>query len=81
MDELKDLWSANDQMVKALIVKHDDVVAKEHCKGMDGLVKKAVKRTIDDAKKLEAAVKDMHTNDELMIELAESAVNAIDPAQ
>ncbi|MDB5891516.1 MAG: hypothetical protein JWP47_2347 [Polaromonas sp.] len=150
VDELKDLWSANDQMakalpkilpqaqnqklidmlqgsqkgiakhtelLKALIQKHDNEVKKEHCKGMEGLVQEAIKHTIDeapedgpvldaaiiaqyqrmthygitgfgtvmafaqalklgdDAKKLEAAVKDMYTNDELMTELAESAVN------
>ena len=150
VDELKDLWSANDQMEKALkkispqatnaklkdmltssgegISKHtellksliktqDDEVEKEHCKGMEGLVKEAVKHTIDDAPakgpvldaaiiaqyqrmthygitgfgtvaafakalklkdhntKLEAAVKDMHNTDDLMSELAESAVN------
>ena len=150
VDELKDLWSANDQMSKALtkilpqaqnqklvamlqgsqkgigthtdllkslIAKHDDEISKEHCKGMEGLVKEAIKHTIDDApqdgpvldasiiaqyqrmthygitgfgtvmafaqalkldddaKKLEAAVKNMYTNDELMTELAESAVN------
>ena len=150
VDELKDLWSSNDQMVKALtriipqaknkklvsmlqgsktgiakhtellqslIEKYDDEVKKEHCKGMEGLVKEAIKHTIDaapedgpvldaaiiaqyqrmthygitgfgtvmafaqalklddDGKKLEAAVKDMYTSDELMTELAESAVN------
>jgi len=150
IDELKDLWSANDQMakvlpkiqqqaqnqkliamlegsqkglarhtelLKSLIQKHDNEVKKEHCKGMEGLVEEAIKHTIkdapedgpvldaaiiaqyqrmthygitgfgtvmafaqalklqDDAKKLEAAVKDMYMNDELMTELAESAVN------
>ena len=150
VDELKDLWSANDQMAKALtkilpqaknaklitmlqgsqkgigkhtellkslIEKHDDELEKEHCKGMEGLCKEAIKHTVedapedgpvldaaiisqyqrmthygitgfgtvmafaqalkldDDAKKLEAAVKDMYMNDELMTELAESAVN------
>lgn len=82
VDELKDLWSANDQMarvlkkiapqatnpklaqmlessqtgigkhtdlLKALIAKHDQEVAKEHCKGMEGLVVEAIKHTIDDA--------------------------------
>ena len=82
IDELKDLWSANDQMVKALkkiaphatsaklsdmlegsqagiaghtdllkalIANQDEEVAKEHCKGMEGLVKEAIKHTIDDA--------------------------------
>lgn len=150
VDELKDLWSANDQMVKALksiapkatdtklkgllkaspegIAKHTEVLKelieaqgeklkKEHCKGMEGLVAEALKHTIeeapksgpvldaaiiaqyqrmthygitgfgtvaafakalqldDDAAKLEAAVKDMHTGDDMMSELAESAVN------
>ena len=82
IDELKDLWSANDQMaralkkiapeathpkltqmlessqkgiarhtdlLKALIAKHDEELAKEHCKGMEGLVIEALKHTIDDA--------------------------------
>ena len=82
IDELKDLWSANDQMVralkkiapkatnpklkkmldesqmgiadhtnllKALIANQDETVAKEHCKGMEGLVSEALKHTIDDA--------------------------------
>ena len=82
IDELKDLWSANDQMVKALkkiapratnvklskmleasqagiadhtdllkalIANQDEEVAKEHCKGMEGLVKEAIRHTIDDA--------------------------------
>ena len=150
VDELKDLWSANDQMAKALtkivkqatdgklkdmleksqdgIAKHTDVLKaliegqdeklkKEHCKGMEGLVAEALKHTIeeapktgpvldaaiiaqyqrmthygitgfgtvaafakalkldDDANKLEAAVKDMHSGDDMMSELAESAVN------
>lgn len=150
VDELKDLWSANDQMTKALtkimaqaknkklvnmlessqkgISKHtellksliedqDGKVKKEHCKGMEGLVQEAIKHTIDDApedgpvldaaiiaqyqrmthygitgfgtvsafakalklddhqKKLDSAVKDMYQSDELMTELAESAVN------
>lgn len=150
VDELKDLWSANDQMVRALlkiaphatnpklqtmlqnsqagIAKHtevvkllieaqDDEVKKEHCKGMEGLVAEAIKHTIDDAPesgpvldaaiiaqfqrmthygitgfgtasafakalqldddqtKLQRAVKDMYQSDELMTELAESAVN------
>ncbi len=150
VDELKDLWSANDQMAKALekiipqaknknlvsmlkashkgIAKHTDLlkslienqdeeVKKEHCKGMEGLVKEAIKHTIEDApesgpildaaiiaqyqrmthygitgfgtvtafakalkftddrKELESAVKDMVKSDELMSELAESAVN------
>lgn len=150
VDELKDLWSANDQMAKALkkispeatntklksmleatqggIDKHtellkslieaqDEKVQKEHCKGMEGLVKEAIKHSIDEAPvkgpvrdaaiiaqyqrmthygitgfgtvaafakalkldgdntKLEAAVKDMHGSDDLMSELAISAVN------
>ncbi len=82
IDELKDLWSANDQMakalkkiapkathpklkdmlvksqqgiaghtdlLKALIANQDEEVSKEHCKGMEGLVKEAVKHTLDDA--------------------------------
>lgn len=151
VDELKDLWSSNDQMVRALrkiapqarnaklktmletsskgIEKHTDLlktliegqsatVAKEHCKGMEGLVAEAIKHTVDDAPeagpvldaaiiaqyqrmthygitgfgtvsafakalkltedctKLDSAVKDMYKADELMSELAESAVNA-----
>ena len=150
VDELKDLWSANDQMAKSLkkiapeatnaklkemltasqdgIAKHTEVlkalieaqgekVKKEHCKGMEGLVAEAIKHTIDDApasgpvldaaiiaqyqrmthygitgfgtvaafakalklddhsKQLEAAVKDMHRGDDMMSQLAESAVN------
>ena len=150
VDELKDLWSANDQMIKALVKiqpqaqnqklvtmlqtsqtgigKHTELlksliqnqgeeVKKEHCKGMEGLVQEAIKHTIedapaagpvldaaiiaqyqrmthygitgfgtvmafaqalklnDDAKKLEASVKEMYNSDELMTELAESAVN------
>jgi ferritin-like metal-binding protein YciE len=84
IDELKDLWSANDQMarvikkmtrqatnpklrqmleasqdgiadhtnlLKALIANQDEKVSKEHCKGMEGLVKEAVKHTIDEAPK------------------------------
>ena len=150
VDELKDLWSANDQMAKALkkiapeatnaklqsmlkasqdgiathtellkslIEAQDEKVKKEHCKGMEGLAAEAIKHTIeeapvagpvldaaiiaqyqrmthygitgfgtvaafakalklpDDNLKLEAAVKDMHGSDDLMTELAESAVN------
>ena len=150
VDELKDLWSANDQMVKALkkiaphakntklvavldksqtgIAAHTDMLKalieaqneklkKEHCKGMEGLVLEAIKHTIDDApeagpvldaaiiaqyqrmthygitgfgtvsafakalnltddhEKLKAAVGDMYSSDDLMSELAESAVN------
>ncbi len=81
-DELKDLWSANDQMQRFLkkiaskvsdkdlkgmleqsqegISKHTDVlkeligaagekVAKEHCKGMEGLVAEATKHTTEEA--------------------------------
>ncbi len=81
-DELKDLWSANDQMqrlvkkisdtpksakLKALLAKseqgiaeHTDVikelltangadVAKEHCKGMAGLVEEARKHILEEA--------------------------------
>ncbi|RYY07554.1 MAG: DUF892 family protein [Alphaproteobacteria bacterium] len=150
VDELKDLWSANDQMAKALktivkqatndklkdllqssqdgIAKHTEVLKaliegqgeklkKEHCKGMEGLVAEALKHTVeeapksgpvldaaiiaqyqrmthygitgfgtvaafakalkldDDATKLEASVADMHKGDDIMSELAESAVN------
>lgn len=150
VDELKDLWSANDQMAKALkkiakqatdeklaatlqksqdgIAKHtevlkaliegqDEKVKKEHCKGMEGLAAEALKHTVeeapekgpvldaaiiaqyqrmthygitgfgtvsafakalkltDDANKLSAAVKDMHGADDLVTQLAESAVN------
>lgn len=82
VDELRDLWSSNDQMARALktiephatnaklktllqkspegITKHtgllkalieiqDAEVSKEHCKGMEGLVKEAIKHTIDEA--------------------------------
>lgn len=150
VDELKDLWSSNDQMaralekiapvatdadlkgmllksqngiaahtevLKALIEAQNETVKKEHCKGMEGLVAEALKHTIqeapktgpvldaaiiaqyqrmthygitgfgtvgafakalkfdDDARKLEAAVKDMHRGDDMMSQLAESAVN------
>ena len=150
VDELKDLWSANDQMarslkkiapqatnpklksmlesaqsgisehtelLKSLIEGQDEEVSKEHCKGMEGLVAEATKHTIeeapdkgplldaliiaqfqrmthygitgfgtvaafakalnldDDAEKLSDAVADMHDGDDLMSELAESAVN------
>lgn len=149
--ELKDLWSANDQMAKAIekitpqaqnkklvsmlkashkgIISHTDLIKslienqdeeikKAHCKAMEGLVEEAIKHTIDDAPEegpvldaaiiaqyqrmthygitgfgtvtafakalkltddqieLEFAVKDMYKSDELMSELAESAVNA-----
>lgn len=82
VDEMKDLWSANDQMTRAVqamagkahdpqlqqalkasvdgINKHRDTlksllqeagadVAKEHCQGMEGLVKEALKHTGDEA--------------------------------
>ena len=81
-DEIKDLWSANDQMVKALttlnqgvhdtklkahlteslagIGRHNQVlmgllkdageeVEKEHCKGMEGLCKEALKHGVQEA--------------------------------
>jgi ferritin-like metal-binding protein YciE len=81
-DEIKDLWSANDQMVKALttltggvhdaklkkhltesvagIGKHNETlksllqdageeVEKEHCKGMEGLCKEALKHGVAEA--------------------------------
>ncbi len=155
VDELKDLWSANDQMAKALkkilpkaqnaklvahletaqtgitahiellkslIDQHDTEIKKEHCKGMEGLVLEAIKHTVDDAPKagpvldaaiiaqyqrmthygitgfgtvsafakalkldadreqLQAAVAKMYSSDELMSELAESAVN-VDAAE
>ena len=151
VDELKDLWSANDQMSRALgkiapkatnpklssmltksqsgIAKHTELlkslieaqsetVKKEHCKGMEGLVAEAIKHTVEDApaagpvldaaiiaqfqrmthygitgfgtvaafakalkdtnayNKIESAVKDMYKADDLMSELAESAVNS-----
>ena len=150
VDELKDLWSANDQMqralrkisplatderlksllekspqgitthtdlLKALIANQDEEVAKEHCKGMEGLVAEAIKHTVDegpasgpvldaaiiaqyqrmthygitgfgtvaafakalglddDEKQLRAAVGDMHSADDLMSDIATSAVN------
>jgi len=150
IDELADLWSANDQMAKALkkivgqatnaklkgmlqssqdgIAKHTEVLKaliegqgekpkKEHCKGMEGLAAEALKHTVEEAPKsgpvldaaiiaqyqrmthygitgfgtvaafanalkldedvakLEAAVADMHKGDDIMSELAESAVN------
>ena len=83
-DELKDLWSANDQMTKAVttlagkasdaklkdmldksqggIAKHTDIlkeliagqdekVAKEHCKGMEGLVEEATKHVLEEGPK------------------------------
>jgi len=81
-DEMKDLWSANDQMTRAVkamagkahdpklkqtletsvtgITKHRDTlkellaeagaeVKKEHCQGMEGLVKEALKHTGEEA--------------------------------
>lgn len=84
IDELKDLWSANDQMSRVLkklsskakdaslkemlaksqegIAKHTEVLkeliaaagekmAKDHCKGMEGLVEEATKHCIEDAPK------------------------------
>lgn len=81
-DEMKDLWSANDQMARAVrtmagrahdaelrktleasvagIAKHADTlkallgeagveVAKEHCQGMEGLVREALKHTGEEA--------------------------------
>ena len=80
IEELRDLWSANDQMQEILpelssnatnkklqtmltkavngVAKHTDVikalvehnggkVAKDHCKGMEGLVKEAKKHALD----------------------------------
>jgi ferritin-like metal-binding protein YciE len=151
VDELKDLWSANDQMarslakiapqatneklaklltetptgierhttlLKELIEAQDETLKKEHCKGMEGLVAEAIKHTIDeapakgpvrdaaiiaqyqrmthygitgfgtvaafaealglgdDAEKLKSAVSEMHSADDLMSEVAETAVNA-----
>ena len=81
-DEMKDLWSANDQMTRAVTTMagkaHDpklkkmldtsvsginthagtlkqllqgtgEEVQKEHCKGMEGLVKEALKHTVEEA--------------------------------
>ena len=81
-DEMKDLWSANDQMsrvvksmaakahdpklkqmleesmsgiekhtalLKTLISEADEEVEPEHCKGMEGLCKEAVKHTTKEA--------------------------------
>lgn len=83
-DELKDLWSANDQMtkavttmlekahdpklkqtleasvkginthtaaLKALLEDADEEIEKEHCKGMEGLVKEALKHSVKEAPK------------------------------
>lgn len=80
-DELKDLWSANDQMkrtlktiaakasdeklksmletsqdgiqkhtdlLKELLASNDGKLAKEHCKGMEGLVTEATKHVIEE---------------------------------
>ena len=150
VDELKDLWLANDQMaralakispqaqnpklhlmlkqsqtgiakhteiVKSLIEAHGEVAYKKHCSGMQGIAAEAIKHTIeeapesgsmldaaiiaqhrrityygllsfgkvwgfakalqlaDDQTKLQSAVNEMYQSDELMRELAESAVN------
>ena len=150
VDELKDLWSANDQMARALtkiapqaenpklqsmlkksqmgIAKHTEIlksiiedqgekVKKEHCRGMEGLAAEAIKHTVEEAPEsgpvldaaiiaqfqrmthygitgfgtvsafakalkltedqaqLQSCVKEMYQSDELMTELAESAVN------
>jgi len=81
LDELKDLWSANDQMksvveklagvakdsklkamldksvdgiqkhtdlLKKLLAENGEEVAKEHCKGMQGLVAEAKKHALDE---------------------------------
>jgi ferritin-like metal-binding protein YciE len=81
-DEMKDLWSANDQMTRAVkamaekahdpklkqmletsvtgITEHRDAlkallaeagaeVEKEHCQGMEGLVKEALRHTVEEA--------------------------------
>ena len=83
-DEIKDLWSANDQMaralteiaptahdpklkqalqlsieginkhagtIKSLLEKAGEEVEKEHCKGMEGLVREALKHTTKEAPK------------------------------
>ena len=83
-DEIRDLWSANDQMtrvvkvmatrahdaklkqalensivgigehantLKSLLADADEEVVKEHCKGMEGLVKEAMKHIGPDAPK------------------------------
>jgi ferritin-like metal-binding protein YciE len=83
-DEIKDLWSANDQMaralteiapkthdpklketleksiqginkhaetIKTLLEKAGEEVEKEHCKGMEGLVREAIKHTTKEAPK------------------------------
>ena len=83
-DELKDLWSANEQMsavvkvmaekahdtklkqalqksvtdikqhadtIKTLLADSDEKVEKEHCKGMEGLVKEATKHVTSEAPK------------------------------
>ena len=90
-DELKDLWSANDQMVKVIttlgagvhdpkLKKHlteavvgihrhnetlkgllkdsDEEVAKEHCKGMEGLCREALKHGVKEAPE-DAELKDI----------------------
>lgn len=105
------------ELLKSLIEAQGEKVKKEHCKGMEGLVKEALKHSVEEAPakgpirdasiiaqyqrmthygitgfgtvaafakalrldgdhaKLEAAVKEMHGSDDLMSELAESAVN------
>ena len=150
VDELRDIWFANDQMalvlgkivpqaqnpklqsmlkewqadiakhseiVKSLIEAHGEVAYKKHCSGMQGIAAEAIKHTIeeapesgsmldaaiiaqhrrityygllrfgkvwgfakalqlaDDQTKLQSAVNEMYQSDELMRELAESAVN------
>ncbi|WP_294392613.1 ferritin-like domain-containing protein [uncultured Sphingomonas sp.] len=83
-DELKDLWSANDQMkrlvkkittkasdaklkemlqhsvegidkhtdvLKELLAAQDEKTAKEHCKGMEGLVEEATKHIVEEGPK------------------------------
>lgn len=90
-DEIKDLWSANDQMIKALttlnegvhdpklkkhlteslagIGRHNETlmgllkdageeVEKEHCKGMEGLCKEALKHGVKEAPE-DAELKDI----------------------
>lgn len=90
-DEIKDLWSANDQMIKAVttlsegvndpklkkhlsnslagIGQHNDTlkallqdageeVKKEHCKGMEGLCKEALKHGVKEAPE-DAELKDI----------------------
>lgn len=82
LDEMKDLWSANNQMagtlkkimgrasdpklktmlehaidgieahsgtLKSLVAKNGGEVSPEHCKGMEGLVKEALKHAVEEA--------------------------------